>query len=97
MVIVSQDKKRTTDKLELWVDLVIDNYYGVFYIDIEKDIICLGSYKTEERAEEVLQEIVTAYADFQYLKSYSNRIDYSVEQLMKKRYKHFNVYEMPEK
>ena len=46
----------------------------------------LGIYKTEERAKEVLQEIIKAYTDFNYLKNFPTNITKSVEQFMHKKY-----------
>lgn len=56
----------------------------------------LGTYKTEERAKEILQEITNAYSDFNYYKSI---ID-SKEQIRKgikiyQKYRTLDVYEMP--
>lgn len=64
MVIVSQDKKRTTESMELFIDMIIgDNepvVYGI-YADKSNSYLNLGIYKTEERAKEILQEIVGLY------------------------------------
>lgn len=64
MIIVSQDKKRTTESMELFIDMIIgDNepvVYGI-YADKSNSYLILGIYKTEERAKEILQEIVGLY------------------------------------
>ncbi len=64
MIIVSQDKKRTTESMELFIDMIIgDNepvVYGI-YADKSNSYLNLGIYKTEERAKEILQEIVGLY------------------------------------
>lgn len=67
MVIVSQDKKRTTESMELFIDMIIgDNEpvaYGI-YADKSNSYLNLGIYKTEKRAQEVLQEIVSKYRQY---------------------------------
>lgn len=67
MVIVSQDKKRTTESMELFIDMIIgDNepiVYGI-YADKSNSYLNLGIYKTEKRAQEVLQEIVSKYRQY---------------------------------
>lgn len=61
MIIVSQDKKSiyNFDNIKL-IDVLENEIY------ITDDILsdagaCIGEYETEERAKEVLQEIITAY------------------------------------
>lgn len=62
MIIVSQDKRKIVN----FDNLFNIDYYkidGNFEIDAntENDSVCLGHYKTEERAKEVLDWIVTCY------------------------------------
>ena len=62
MIIVSQDKRKIVN----FDNLFNIDYYkidGNFEIDAntENDSVCLGHYKTEERAKEVLQEIISRY------------------------------------
>lgn len=64
MIIVSQDKRKIVN----FDNLFNIDYYkidGNFEIDAntENDSVCLGHYKTEERAKEVLQEITKTYFD----------------------------------
>ena len=76
MVIVSQDKKGIFNFEEIF-GLYVDSWSNeefatepnCFCIKAEKssdNMICvfLGEYKTEERAQEVLQEIIKAYRDY---------------------------------
>ena len=64
MIIVSQDKKRTTESMELFINMTIgDNepaVYGI-YADKSNSYLNLGIYQTEERAKEVLQKIIKQY------------------------------------
>lgn len=63
MIIVSQDKDNVINYdnvTSLWIDdNVLDKTNTTFYINADEDF--LGEYKTEERAKEVLQEIVSKY------------------------------------
>ena len=72
MIIVSQDKTATTQSLNLGIDYTY-NESGEFP-DFKKEIVnycivdrkyntILGEYSTEERAKEVLQEIVKVYVN----------------------------------
>ena len=65
MIIVSQDKSKIVN----FDNLFNIDYYkidGNFEIDAntENDSVCLGHYKTEERAKEVLQEIIKSYRHY---------------------------------
>ena len=59
MIIVSQDKEKIIN-LDNIQRLFIDADYisAVIYAECIEDDILIGSYKTEERAKEILQEIV---------------------------------------
>nr|DAV87193.1 MAG TPA: hypothetical protein [Caudoviricetes sp.] len=59
MIIVSQDKEEIIN-LDNIQRLFIDADYisAVIYAECIEDDILIGSYKTEERAKEILQEIV---------------------------------------
>lgn len=63
MIIINQDKNNVInyDNIKsLWIeDNVLDETNTTFYINADEDF--LGEYKTEERAKEVLQEIVSKY------------------------------------
>lgn len=64
MIIVSQDKMKifNFDKIKnIWIDdNVLDKTYTEFEICADEET--LGFYTTEERAKEVLQEIVKKYS-----------------------------------
>lgn len=70
MLIVSQNKEVTTESLELRIDCTTREkgefpnikieIIGYCVVDKKHDTF-LGKYKTEERAKEVLQEIIAAY------------------------------------
>lgn len=87
MIIVSQDKDNVInyDNVKsLWIDdNVLDKTNTTFYINADDDF--LGEYETEERAKEVLQEIINAYLDSNEQSAYA-----------KFAYVKNKVYEMPE-
>lgn len=62
MIIVSQDKKRTVENLNLGIREAgeYNQNYVIYNTEIGED---LGEYSTEERAKEVLQEITKTYFD----------------------------------
>lgn len=69
MIIVSQDKRKTTENLDLEIfgytikcDGNSRTIAGFQILDGNSKV--LGEYKTEERAKEVLQEIVNKYRQF---------------------------------
>ena len=94
MLILSQDKNG------------IVNFTNITSILVEnKELIArvtnghkatLGEYNTEERAKEVLQEIISFYFQTEYFKSICNISYISSEQLNETQEK-ILVYEMPEK
>ena len=70
MVIVSQDKRLSTKSLELSIEnienkdakkIMVEGNCGKLYF--------LGKYATEERAKEVLQEIITRYKNWENMKA----------------------------
>lgn len=90
MIILSQDKEKIVN---------FDNLTQVYITQDEEEIACfirfetvdslyddLGEYKTEERAKEVLQEIVSKYKTTLY----NSKTNETVVNVPK-------VYEMPEK
>ena len=86
MIIISQDKTRTTQRLELYIQQNTDTD------ELQHEIRTIGGgsfggYKTEERAKEVLQEIVDKYKKYTaiYENDTINILEYP------------KVYEMPEK
>lgn len=74
MIIVKQDKKGIVNfdnVTDIYVDKKEDgNRYFVLYIPVSnlEGIDILGEYATEERAEEVLEEIIEKYENIQLLK-----------------------------
>lgn len=62
MIIVSQDKDviiNFNNVGSIWINNPLDNDNGEFSIEVSADMDeCLGYYKTEERAKEVLQELI---------------------------------------
>lgn len=66
MVIVSQNKERITEGMELYINAIIEEdepiVYGIF-VEKFKASFQLGHYKTKERAKEVLEEIITQYRE----------------------------------
>ena len=90
MIIVSQDKEKATEKINLYIFRMNNNF------QILVNGAVFGIYKTEERAKEALQEIITAYSDFEYYKNASKKEKEEISRLMKAEYKHFDTYEMPE-
>lgn len=68
----------------MWIDdNVLDKTNTTFYINADEDF--LGEYETEERAKEVLQEIISKYKTTLY----NSKTNETVVNIPK-------VYEMPE-
>ena len=99
MIIVSQDKYNILN-----FDTTIN--IGVEEISTLNDIvqisaqtngntIIIGKYETEERAKEVLQEIIQAKTDFEYYKYADQSERNELDPFMKTHYNFFNTYEMP--
>ena len=62
MIIVNQDKDEliNLDRVQnVWINDSLDNDFNTYEIYADGDL--LGFYKTEERAKEILQEIIKAY------------------------------------
>ena len=99
MLIVSQNKKMIInfdDVNYLQVSKIVDNEFSIEINYDDCNFIRIATYKTEKRAKEVKEEIITAYSDFEYYKNTSEKEREEVSKLMKAKYKHFNAYEMPE-
>ena len=62
MIIVSQDKKKIVENLNLGISKPgeYNRNYVIYNTEIGEE---LGEYKTEERAKEVLQEIIKVYIE----------------------------------
>ena len=93
MIIVSQNKDKIVN-FDNITFLDIDKSNGMYIVKcnvINENRIYLGEYVTEERAKEILQEIIKQYKEL--ITSYQKgRSDYPIETLIFNR----NVYEMPE-
>lgn len=93
MLIISQDQKSIInfDKVSnTWVENEENE------INIYSDGELLGTYKSEKRVEEILKEIITTYSDFNYYKHTIKETKYDAVNLLKLKYEHFDIYEMPE-
>lgn len=104
MLIVSQDKMKTTENMELWIEELWENTQferKLFYIKNQTGT--LGAYETKKRAKEVLQEMINTYknTDIEAEITGMNRERVAVElspintQSKSKSY-NFKIYEMPE-
>lgn len=95
MIIVSQDKRKIIN---------FDNIAHIFIQNDDKSIGYgrmsgyganeLGTYKTEERTKEVLQEIYKVYSDFTLIKCVNEK--YQNQLIIGNINKYFDIYEMPE-
>ena len=94
MIIVSQDKRIILNFSNIQ-DVRIEDYgthqkgvkiYKIYAGNFEGYATLLGTYKTEERAKEVLQEIVQSYREYRTAEvdGYTNVLEETA------------VYEMPE-
>lgn len=85
MIIVSQDKKRTVENLNLGIrnEGEYNKNYTIYNTEIGED---LGEYATEERAKEILQDIIKEYRHYRTAEcdGYTNVLEETA------------VYEMPE-
>ena len=99
MIIVSQDKNIVVN-FENVANINIEKYYNAsikeedFTFDIvaymvSGELVRIGKYKTEERAKEVLQEIINKYREVKMICDINNK-KYEVVDRPK-------VYETPEK
>ena len=105
MIIVSQDKEvivNFNNVENIWINNALENNEGKFKIRAESysNNMLIGEYKTEERAKEVLEEIIEAYnksnEDF-YVKESETRWGKGEEYLVGYRNKNTNkTYYMPE-
>lgn len=72
MIIVSQDKEAILnfDNIEfICVKPKPEQYAFGICVKFVQDEACIGFYGTEERAKEVLQEIITRYKNWENLKA----------------------------
>ena len=100
MIIVKQDKKgivNFNNVTDIYIDKEDDgDRHFVFYIPVSNidGLDILGIYETEERAKEVLQEIIKMYKATESFKAISNRIS---DEVGAEALKSAFIYEMPEK
>jgi len=73
MLIVSQDKTIIINFNKIQQIYVSDKYISAIYELHDSEVI--GTYKTEKRAKEVLQEIIARYEHTQYIKGFGREID----------------------
>lgn len=104
MIIVSQDKMEITESSELKIDYITRGDEGFpicnieiigYYIMNKKDNTVLGKYSTEERAKEVLEEIIKQKAIFEFFKNVPERTQISLAKGFKEDNRIFDTYEMP--
>lgn len=86
MLILNQKKTMTTESMALSIENIenSDNKKQIMVQENCGKLYCLGIYDTEERAKEVLQEIIEKYKEENYA---------MIESMAKAQL----VYEMPEK
>ncbi len=95
MIIVSQDKNMTTECLELEI-IDRDIGFAIYSYGLCEDI---GIYKTEERAKEVLEEIIKCYANTEQYKCLSGMPNCASEEkvnVLNKLAENAVIYEMPQ-
>lgn len=102
MIIVSQNKNAiynfnnancimTRNVEENCKIMLFDNTYSAEMGDGD----CIGIYKTEERAKEVLKEIITANSNFSYFKNATEEGKNYIINLLKHKYEQFAIFQMP--
>ena len=64
-------------------------------ITFMEDSLILGKYNTEERAKEVLKEIITANSNFSYFKNATEEGKNYIINLLKHKYEQFDIFQMP--
>ena len=95
MIIVSQDKK-AIHNFDNILSLQVEGSDVIVY-DTINDGSSLGIYSSEERAKEVLQEIVKQKAIFEFFKNVPERTQILLTKDFKEDNEIFDTYEMPEK
>ena len=59
MIIISQDKTKTTARFEFYIQRNEEQQFEIRSVGCG----CFGIYATEERAKEVLQDIISVYKE----------------------------------
>lgn len=98
MIIVSQDKERTTESMELFIDRIIgDDEPTIYkiYVDKSNAYLNLGIYKTKERAKKILAKINYWNAQFELFKVVSEKEQERMLDYFNRNNIDFNIYEMP--
>lgn len=94
MIILSQNKKVISDDLNIRIipatGINERNEYGTVGYTLVNRIAELGTYETEERAKEVLQEIIIAFIKTRRAKESNDFFGFSIMESD-------TFYEMPEK
>ena len=77
MIIVSQDKKKIVENLNLGISKPgeYNRNYVIYNTEIGEE---LGEYKTEERAKEVLQEIIKVYIESKKAQETTSMFGFSI-------------------
>ena len=77
MRIVSQDKKKIVENLNLGISKPgeYNRNYVIYNTEIGEE---LGEYKTEERAKEVLQEIIKVYIESKKAQETTSMFGFSI-------------------
>lgn len=103
MIIVTQERNRVLNFkniIELEISQIENGEnkgkYAIYELDNSGGLEPIGYYKTEERAREVMKEIIMAYSNVNYFKNANKEIKDNLLVLMQDAYNHFDVYEMPE-
>ena len=102
MIIVSPDKNRIINFdniLQLYItrEPAAIKKYWIRYEDCNNFYEDIGIYETEERAKEVLQEIVKNNSIFNYFKCVNSEVQETMAGSFIRADFMFDVYEMPEK
>lgn len=101
MIIVSQDKNiivNFNNIVSIWINNPLENDEGKFEINVDSDCHYerLGAYKTEQRAKEVLEDIYTHRAIFEYFKFVTRDTKNQITEDFINDDVTFDTYEMPE-
>lgn len=102
MIIVSQDKTNILNFSNIQ-NVRIEPYgthikgkkiYKIFAGNSEGYATELGTYNTEERSKEVLQEIYKNYSDFELIRCVNDNFQQKL--IIGNKNKYFDIYQMPE-